>query len=251
MMSPDFSKVQAVFFDLDDTLCAYWEAARIGLRRAFEHHGPAGYTAEEMIHFWGIAFREFAPSLKKTDWYARYLVDGGSTRLEQMRRTLVHANCGDLHLAQKLADAYAEERDAHLRLFDDAVSTLTTLKAKYPLGLITNGPADVQRQEISTLGIVRFFDHVFIEGEMGIGKPEPEVFRRAEAAVGLAPDQILFVGNSYGHDIQPAIENRWRSAWVRRPSDLPPSTSLPEHKPEGAPEPDVEIGDLRSLLQWL
>lgn len=251
MSSPDFSKVRAVYFDLDDTLCAYWEAARIGLRKAFDQHGPPGYTSEELIQYWGIAFREFAPSLKKTEWYARYLCDGGSTRLEQMRRTLVHANCGDLHVAQKLADVYAEERDAHLRLFDDALATLIALKPKYPLGLITNGPADVQRQEIATLSIGRFFDHVFIEGELGFGKPEPEVFRRAELAVGFASEEILFVGNSYGHDIQPAIENCWRTAWIRRPTDLAPSASLPEHKPDGAPDPDVEIGDLKSLLQWL
>ena len=251
MMPPDFSAIRAIYFDLDDTLCGYWDAARVGLRKAFDRHPHPGYTTEEMIHFWGLAFREFAPSLKKTEWYARYLCDGGSTRLEQMRRTLIHASSGDLHLAQKLADAYAEERDDHLKLFEDAVFTLTQLKAKYPLGLVTNGPADVQRQEIATLGIGRFFDNVFIEGEMGVGKPEPEVFRRAQAAVGLKPEELLFVGNSYGHDILPAIENRWRTAWVRRPSDLPPSTSLPEHRPEGAPEPDVEIGDLRSLLQWL
>lgn len=251
MTPPDFSEVRAVYFDLDDTLCGYWDAARIGLRRAFEKHLPEGYTVEEMIHFWGVAFREFAPSLKRTEWYTHYLCDGGSTRLEQMRRTLIHANCGQLNLAQKLADSYAEERDAHLKLFPDALPTLRALKAKYPLGLITNGPADVQRQEIATLGIVRFFDNIFIEGEMLVGKPEPEVFRKAEAAVGLRPQQILFVGNSYGHDIQPAIENNWRTAWVRRPSDLPPSATLPEHQPAGSPNPDVEITDLKSLLAWL
>ncbi|MGQ4827965.1 HAD-IA family hydrolase, partial [Enterococcus faecalis] len=81
-----------------------------------------------------------------------------------------------------------------MKLFPDALPTLRALKAKYPLGLITNGPADVQRQEIATLGIVRFFDNIFIEGEMLVGKPEPEVFRKAEAAVGLRPQQILFVG---------------------------------------------------------
>ena len=46
--SPDLSGVRAVYFDLDDTLCAYWEASKFALRRAFEDHGPEGYTADEM-----------------------------------------------------------------------------------------------------------------------------------------------------------------------------------------------------------
>jgi putative hydrolase of the HAD superfamily len=30
-MPPDFSQVRAVYFDLDDTLCAYWDASKIAL----------------------------------------------------------------------------------------------------------------------------------------------------------------------------------------------------------------------------
>jgi len=251
MTSPDLTGVRAVYFDLDDTLCPYWEASKFGLYRAFERCGPVGCSHDDMMHFWAAAFKEFAPKLKETAWYERYLKSGNPTRVEQMRRALLHAEIADLELAQKLADTYAEERDKALRLFDDAAAVLKTLHGKLPLGLITNGPADVQRQEIATIGVEKYFDHIFIEGELGFGKPNPEVLHRAELAVGLKPEELLFVGNSYAQDMRPSILRGWRTAWVRRPSDLPPTLNMPEHKPEEAPDPDMVVADLREILPSL
>lgn len=252
---PLFADVRAIFFDLDDTLCGYWEASKFGLRRTFELHAPEGITPEKMVLHWAVAFRKFVKEVKNPEWYDIYLTSGEPTRTEQMRRTLLEIGVEDEDMAQRLSATYAAERDGALALFEDAIEVLEALKPRYPLGLITNGPADIQRQEIETVGIGRFIDHVFIEGEMRFGKPEPEVFRRAEAAVGFSGPEILFVGNSYAHDIRPAVEAGWRSAWIRRPTDVPPSVgsgvSLVEQKPDGAPEPDVVIGELLELLPLL
>jgi putative hydrolase of the HAD superfamily len=253
--NPDFTAVKAIFFDLDDTLCAYWEASKFGMRRAFEEHGPDGYTVEELVQHWAAAFREFSPTLKQTGWYDGYLKTGEPTRTEQMRLTLLRIGIADDDRAQSLSQTYMQERDRALRLFEDSEFVLQKLKKRYPLGLITNGPADIQRQEIATLGIEKYFEHIFIEGEMGEGKPNATVFARAEAAVGLKPHQILFVGNSFAHDVSPALACGWRAVWIRRPSDVPPSSgpgpSMPEEAPKGAAQPDAVIGDLSELLELL
>lgn len=248
-----FSDVEAVFFDLDDTLCAYWEAARKGLHRAFEIFGPSGRSPEEMVGHWGTAFRKFCPTIKGSDWYIEYLKTGEPTRNELMRRTLLEVGIDDPDLANRLGEAYAMERDRQLKLFPDAIEVLGRLKARYPLGLITNGPADIQRQEIRTLGLEAWIDHVFIEGEMGEGKPLASVFRRAEKSVGLAPSKILFVGNSYGHDVLPAIQAGWRTIWIRRPSDVAPSAGYakPEEKPAGQPDPDQVVSSLIEVADLL
>lgn len=252
---PDFSSVKAIYFDLDDTLCGYWEASKFGLRRAFELHGPEGYTPVEMVQHWAATFREFGSTLKQTGWYPIYLKESEPTRTEQMRLTLLHIGIADDERAKRLSQAYMEERDSALRLFDDAIEVLDKLKAKYPMGLMTNGPADLQRMEIATLGIEKYFDHIFIEGEMGEGKPKPSVFRRAEDAMNASGAELLFVGNSYAHDIQPAIEAGWKTAWIRRPTDVPPSAGpghhLPEALDEKAAKPDAIIGDLKTLLTLL
>jgi putative hydrolase of the HAD superfamily len=170
-----------------------------------------------------------------------------------MRLMLHRLGVAEEGLAQKLGDAYAFARNANLKLFPEAISVLDTLKARYPLGLITNGPADVQRQEIETVGVGKYFEHVYIEGEMGRGKPLPEVFEMIAAEVGKRPDEILFVGNSYAHDILPAIEAGWHTAWIRRDTDVAPSNANehPEDKPLGAADPDATIYDLREVLTLL
>ncbi len=243
--------VRGIFFDLDDTLCAYWEASKAALRKAFELHGPPGITPEQMVVHWAAAFRVFAPSLKETGWYETYLKNAEPTRTEQMRRTLSEAQIVDEARAAKLSETYMVERDRHLRLFDDAVAVLQELGARYPLGLITNGPADTQRQEIETLGIARHFRNIFIEGEMGEGKPKRAVFQRAASAVGLEPEELLMVGNSYAHDVAPALKYGWYAVWVRRATDIPPSRTTSEEMPPGSPKPDAIIQHLSELLPLL
>ncbi|MBV6458569.1 MAG: Phosphoglycolate phosphatase [Fimbriimonadaceae bacterium] len=250
--------IHGIYLDLDDTLCAYWDASKLALRETFDAHGPPGFTVDDMIGAWAQAFRDFSPSLKHTGWYETYLKFGEPTRTEQMRRTLAEIGIEDSELARTLGDAYGAARDRNLKLFPESLEFLDRAKEKgYKLGLITNGPADIQRQEIATLGIERYFDAVLIEGEMGEGKPKPGVFRRAEREFGLSGSEILFVGNSYAHDIAPAIEAGWRTAWIRRPSDVPPSAptgSGPrsfDDRPDGAPPPDLMTDNLLAVLDWL
>lgn len=249
---PDFSGVRAVFFDLDDTLCAYWQAAAGGLRATFERLRPKGLSVDEMIDCWARSFRKFSKTIKGSGWYEGYLKSGEATRIEQMRLTLLEAGIDDPTMAKELSDIYCFERDKALRLFPEAQEVLDDLSQKYPLGLITNGPADIQNQEIDSLGIRMKFKWILIEGEMGEGKPLLSVFRRAERLAGLMPQELLFVGNSLNHDIRPAIEAGWKTAWIRRPTDVPPSakgeSNTPEPVPDdGSPLPDLIIGSLNEV----
>ncbi len=248
--------IRAIFLDLDDTLCAYWDASKIALRETFAKHAPEGVSPEQMTKAWAEAFRKFSPDLKKTDWYPTYLKTGGVTRIEQMRLALLELGYDDPERAKSLGDSYGFLRDQNLQLFPEALEFLVAIKAKYPLGVMTNGPADIQRQELQTLGIEHYFDVFLIEGELGFGKPDPRVYQMgfdqmAAKLPGLKPEEILMIGNSYRHDILGAMEAGWQTAWVRRPSDFAPSATEPESKPENAPDPTIEIGDLRELGAYL
>jgi putative hydrolase of the HAD superfamily len=210
-----------------------------------------------MVRHWAAAFRDFSPTLKQTGWYPAYLKSGAPTRLEQMRLTLMRVGIDNPAHAAELSETYMRTRDEALALFPDALEILDYLKPRYPLGLITNGPADIQRQEVVTLNLEAYFEpRVFIEGEVGEGKPLQIVFDRAREAVGLERHQILMVGNSYDHDIAPAIKAGWRTVWIRRDSDVPPSADLdkepkPKDKPFGAPDPDTVVDNLSVLKSWL
>lgn len=245
--------VKAIYFDLDDTLCGYWNAAKSGLRAAFDAHPVEGKTTDEMLAAWANEFRRFAHELKTSHWYEIYLTQGGVTRVQLINETLQALGLDDPELAWRIGDSYGQERDMRLIVFPEVREVLEAIHTKFPLGLITNGPADIQRQEIETLKLGHYFDHVLIEGEIGVGKPHPSVMRKAETLTGCHGRDILFVGNSYAHDMLPAIEIGWRTAWIRRESDVPPSskTGKPEEKPEDGPSPDLVMSDLRELLPAL
>jgi putative hydrolase of the HAD superfamily len=249
-----FSNVKAVYFDLDDTLCGYWLASKAGLKSTFDKIPIEGKTTDEMIQAWGNVFREFSPELKeKTKLYHEYLTSGTVTRNHQMQLTLLSLGIDDMDMAKRLGDSYMFERDHNLKLFPEAIKVLDTLHGRYQLGLITNGPADIQNQEIDTLGIRHYMDNIYIEGELRLGKPHKSVFDQAAKSVNLNPEQILMVGNSYGHDIKPAIKFGWVSAWVRRDTDVAISsrTGKPEDIGPNEPKPDLILSDLTDLLPLL
>ncbi|MDX2064916.1 MAG: HAD family hydrolase [Fimbriimonadaceae bacterium] len=251
MLREEFAGVRGIYFDLDDTLCGYWDASKRALRQTFAELVPAEVGAEAMVGHWANVYRTFAKEIKTPKWYPGYLVSGEPTRTEQMRLALEAAGFPDPALARRIGDRYRELRNAYLVRFPETTAVLDALVASYPIGLITNGPADIQREEIATLGLEPYVQHVFIEGEMGEGKPKPGVFDRAARAMGLGPSELLMVGNSYGHDIVPAIAAGWRTAWIRRPSDVPPSAqpdARPEERQSDGPIPTVEITDLRQLF---
>jgi len=252
-MSIRFPGIRAVFFDLDDTLCGYWDAAKKGLNITFEEHPFPGKTTEEVLEVWAAEFAEFGKDMGSSTWYPQYCASGESTRRELMRRLVNALGHDDEDLADRLSHTYYVERAAALELFPEARGVLDELKGRFQLGLITNGPADIQRQEVQVLRIGSYFGPILIEGELKMGKPKPAVFKMAEELVGASGDQILMVGNSYRHDIVPAHAAGWRTAWIRRPSDVPPSskTGLPEPKPAEGPEPDMTISDLREILPAL
>lgn len=248
-----FNNVRAVFFDLDDTLCAYWNAAKAGLRAAFEAHPVPGYELEDALKVWAGEFRRYAEELKTSHWYEIYLTEGATTRAEMMRQALAAMGVNDPDHAWQLSETYGRERDSRLVLFPESRNVLRALSGVFHLGLITNGPADIQRQEIATLNIGSYFDTVLIEGEMGLGKPHQAVFAKAEAESQAKGEEVLFVGNSYAHDIAPAIRAGWKTIWIRRESDVPPSADKPrrEEMPEGAAGPDAILETLEQLPEML
>jgi len=253
-LSRELATVRAIYFDLDDTLCAYWNASKAALHATFDQHLGHAHSPSDMVSHWAETYREFAPLIKSEEWYPLYLVSGDPTRKEHMRRTITRIGLADEALAAALSATYRYERNARLELFPDALATLTHLHRHFPLGLMTNGPADIQREEVAQLGIGGFFTHYFIEGEVGVGKPVPYVFEKARAAVGFAPEEILMVGNSFGHDIRPAIAAGWKTVWLRRDTDVPPSArpgTLPELPPADGPQPTGILGELAPLVQLL
>lgn len=126
-------------------------------------------------------------------------------------------------LAGAIADDFAARRRRAMRLFPDALPALTAFRrAGVALALVTNGDAREQRDKIERHGLAPHFDAILIEGELGYGKPDPEIYRAALDALAVPPAAAWMVGDHLEFDVAGAQRLGLSAAWLdRRGSGLP------------------------------
>ena len=104
--------------------------------------------------------------------------------------------------SRRIADAYSVEREEAVAPFPGALETLAYMADHgVALGLVTNGAAHTQRNKVNRLGLGRFFETILIEGELGYGKPDEAVYRKALSDLKLAPRDVWFVGDNLEWDV--------------------------------------------------
>lgn len=96
----------------------------------------------------------------------------------------------------------------------------------YPLGLVTNGSRDIQYGKIDLLSLRSYFDTIVISGEVGISKPDPEIYRLALERLGSSAEQTLFIGDHPVNDIWGAARAGINSIWLKRNHPLDESLNV-------------------------
>ena len=195
---------------------------------------------------WSYACATFAPRLQSVDpaaliasikqhaqWYWSDAERGRRGRLDLVtaRRLIVRDAVADFqtgadHIADALAGAYSVRRDELIQPFPGAIETLGELRRRgVRLALVTNGAEVDQRRKIERFHLEPFFEAVFIEGELGYGKPDLRVFRLALERLGATPADAWMIGNDLELDIAPAAALGIASIWVDHTgSGLPPAS---------------------------
>ena len=82
-----------------------------------------------------------------------------------------------------------------------AMDVLMTLRAHHiPMAVLSNrGKPFVD--ELDELGISSFFDFTLAAGEVGVWKPQPEIFQAALDRAGVTQEQAVYIGDNYYADI--------------------------------------------------
>jgi putative hydrolase of the HAD superfamily len=226
---PDGSELQALLLDLDDTILD----TRSGVSAAWDHiavvlaEGCAALSAETAR----------AHLDRVTDWFwadpERHRtgrLDLLSARRRILGRVLAEVGYDDPALVEQAAVEYQRHRDSTQRLEDGALEILAELRRRFSrMALLTNGASRPQRTKVERFDLARFFDHVQIEGEAGVGKPERDAYARALAQLEVEPERALMVGDSFEMDVLGALGAGLHAAWIdahgrgRPPSEAPRS----------------------------
>ncbi|GAB3682593.1 5-amino-6-(5-phospho-D-ribitylamino)uracil phosphatase YigB [Salinarchaeum chitinilyticum] len=234
--------VDAVCFDLDDTLCAYEETVEEVLARSFER-------ADVEPFFDGVRYRSY---------FDRFLDDFEDVdELREHCFTEIARDVGkDPLLGRDVASAYASIRDpSNVRPLEGAIETVRAVGAAYPIALITNGEAAYQSEKIEGIGLVDAFDVTVFAGDEVAPKPETAPFERVLEELDVAPDRMVHVGNSLSSDVAGARASGLQTVWTPAAHDLPEDVTDPERVTVGHPAVDPSpdhvlsrIGALQELL---
>lgn len=174
----------------------------------------------------------------------------GRLQLEAARRNVVRLALIDLgvedgDLAQCIGDAYSHLRDVGMEPLPDAIATVRWLRdSGRRLALLTNGAAVSQRKKIVRFELSDLFDAILIEGELGFGKPDERVYRRALDVLGVKPGDTCMAGDNLEWDVAAPQKLGISGIWIdRHGRGLPARTAVtPDHVVRS-------LAELRLLIQ--
>jgi len=224
------SVLEAVLFDWGDTLMDFQfdeelmdRAFRAGLE-ALEREDLA--PADEIR----AHFREHFEPL--------FWVPGTVEEIEypgMIRDALAHfgAELSDDELARFLEAEHAAWQPARV-LGSTTHALLDSLREDgLKLGLVSNAfdPGWLLRRDLEQMGIEQRIDVAVFSSEVGVRKPHPEIFGRALAALEVAPERTLFVGDRLYEDVRGAGElgmTTVQALWFR--ADEHPDGGEPDYQ---------------------
>lgn len=218
---PTMTAVDFVYFDLDDTLLDHKRAERAAL--AEMHRALA--RAEE----WPLErFLSIYHDVNVEVWRAYGAGELSKAEARAVRFERLFDRLGiDGHDAAAMGEEYLGRYGGHWEWLPGARETWHTVAERFPVGLITNGFAEVQRRKLERFPDLASRAHtILISEEVGAMKPDRRIFELAAARAACPAHRILYVGDSLHSDVEGALGAGWQAAWYRGQADRAPDGVL-------------------------
>ena len=202
----DISAVRAICLDLDDTLWPVWPTiarAELALQGWLKLRAPGAAAL--------VADSQARAALRQQVMDAHPALHHDLSHQRQALIRLALHQCGeDTAHAPEAVEVFFAERN-RVDFYDDALPALAQLAARFPVLAVSNGNADLAR-----VGV----DHLFAGSESardaGVAKPDGRIFAAAAKRLGLAPQQVLHVGDDPALDVLGALGAGMQAVWVNR-----------------------------------
>jgi putative hydrolase of the HAD superfamily len=191
--------IRGVLFDLGDTLIFNVPPERVhrrilaskGIRRTEKKIRKALEDAER--HFYDKFGNTKPMNLTLDEFYIEF----DAMIIEEL-------GIKDRKLAEHIHNVWFDE--VELGLHDDALPVLSRLSAMgMRLGLVSNGYVEELNFIMKQVGLPASLFSVLVGRDtVGVPKPDPRPFLHAAGSMGLRPDEILYVGDSFDKDYEGA-----------------------------------------------
>ena len=234
--------IKAVLFDLDETLCDSDTAWNIAVKETFQRLCARKPNVSEAVitEAWTGVHQKLFQQL-----------NAGKCSMAEVRDRRFGCLFKELSLPidsamEELSDFFCTRYLTGLRLYED-VTVLEELDA-YHVGIITNGAhddhTDSQLSKVRHLGLSERIQSLTISGEIGVRKPNLEIFKVACERADVLPEEAIFVGDSVQNDIVGANRAGMTSVRINRKSDVLTPKTADE-------QPDYTISNLYDVLSCL
>jgi len=206
------AKIKAITFDLDDT---FWDIGPVIINAEIKTREWIESSLDEEIA-WGdyesfMLLRE--DLIKKNE---RLAYDLGALRRESIKHHVRHAFSNEKQLDDFVESAFEIFFDLRqqVTLYPHVKDFLNAASAKLPLGILTNGNADVKK-----IGIDKFFKCHFTSLDVKSNKPSSKHFKKAVEFFNVLPEEILHVGDDKIADISGCIRAGLNPLWFNNKSN--------------------------------
>lgn len=226
-------KYKVLLFDADETLFDFKKSERIALEHSVSDF-DIPYDPEHHLKIYEaintVIWKEFEEGK----------ITQNTLKVERFKRLSDELGIDfDPHL-------FSERYMYHLAeasfLLDDTSVLLEKLKGKFKLAIVTNGLAYVQNRRIGNSSIAAHFSHIVISEEVGVAKPNPEIFEHTLKLIGhMDKSDVLMIGDSLSSDIKGGFNFGIDTCWYN-PKRLDNTSQI---------KPTFEINDLMSLMNIL
>ena len=215
--------LQAVLFDVDDTLFSTTEFAALARRHAVRAMIGAGLNAPEEL-----VVRELEEVIREFSSNYEHHYDKLLMRLP--RQSLLGTNPTLVVTAGVVA--YHDTKFRELRPFPDVKPLLEALRdAGVLAGVVTHGLTLKQAEKLVRLQLVPLLapDAIFISDQVGISKPNPKLWATALRSLELPADRVMYVGDNLENDIRPPQSLGMPTVWATRAAKPQPQSLAPDH----------------------
>lgn len=190
--------LNAIIFDLDDTLYGEKEYVRSGYRAIADTLHQVGRMEEKL-------------------WQA---FEQNKSAIDEV---LTAENIYTEKLKQKCLSVYRfHQPDIHL--YEGVKELLCQLRIDgYKVGIITDGRPEGQRAKIKALGLNELVDHIIVTDELGgveYRKPNKAAFVRMQELLGVPFDVMCYVGDNMEKDFIAPEHLGMKWIWFRNSDGL-------------------------------
>jgi len=225
-----------LFFDLDHTIWDFDKNAEETLHELYDTYNLKDLglnSADRFIETY---------TLNNHQLWADYHV--GKISKQVLRETRFAKTFTDLgvspeYIPHQFEDDYVAICPTKTNLFPQAHETLSYLKEKYTLHVISNGFKESTEMKINNNGLDIYFENVIISEVVGVNKPDRAIFDHALKLAQADVSESVMIGDSIEADIRGAQDYGMKAIYFN---------------PEGKEKPaDVEhqITCLSDLISFL